>query len=263
MIDAFGESVPFISHLISHPLLEHQPFVVLDCDYVKAPENPSPAPTDDVRDVVEYVFARPEEFNLDKVTMGGFSAGANMSLGVSAVLGKEAREGKLLGKQRSTSSPEHPIKALIAFYPPTEWDSRPDIKLPPGAPGIPLPRTITNLFDGAYFYPPGPLTKEEDDQRKERQRQTALFTPRWADPRDLPRTIGLITCEYDPLCAEAENLRAELTKPEHGKEVKGWMVKGVGHAWDVLAFSGQPGFEEKTKAHDLAAEIIAKVGGRV
>ena len=235
--------------------------MILDCDYAKAPEYPSPAPTDDVRDVLEYVFARPEQFNLDKVTLGGFSAGAAMALGVSAVLGKEAREGKHLGKQRSTPTHEHPIKAIIAFYPPTEWDSRPEVKIPPGVPGMALPNDVTSLFDAAYFYPTGPLTKQEDEERKKQQVHSALLTPRWADPRDLPKTIGLITCEYDTLTVEAENLRAQLVKPEYGKQVSGWTAKGVAHAWDLMVLPGQPGFEERQKAYNLTAEIIAKVGG--
>lgn len=254
--------MPFVAYLLAHPLLENYPLVILDCDYAKAPENPSPAPTDDVRDVLEYVFARPTEFDLSRVTVGGFSAGANMSLGVCATVGKEVREGKPFGKQPSDSSLEHPIKAIIAFYPPTEWESRVDVPVPPGVPGMPLPRSITDTFDGAYFYPPGPLTAEEDAQRKERQLHTPLFTPRYADPRDLPKIITLVTCEYDTLTAEAENLRAELKKPEYGKEVNGWVTREVAHAWDVsTTLPGQPGYEQRQKAYDLAAKTIAKVGG--
>lgn len=260
ILNAFGESVPFIAHLLSHPLLESYPLVILDCDYAKAPEYPSPAQTDDARDVLEYVFSRPEEFNLDRVTLGGFSGGATLALGVGVAVGKEVREGKPFGGQ---SLQGHPIKAIVAFYPPTEWDSRPEVQLPPGVtiPGVNSPKSITDILGAAYFFPPGPLTKEEEAKRKEERLRSPLLTPRWADPRDFPKEICLITCEYDPRTVESEKLRAELTKAEYGKEVSGWITKMVSHAWDVAVIPDQPGFEEREKAYDLAARIIAKVGG--
>lgn len=262
VLNTFGESIPFVAHLLSHPLLENYPLVILDCDYAKAPEYPSPAPTDDVRDVIEYVFARPQEFDLQKVTVGGFSAGANMAMGIAATVGKEVKEGKPFG---GLQTKEHPFKAVVAFYPPTEWDSRPDANPPPGVvvPGVRLDMSLVKTFDAAYFYPPKPLSVEEDAQRKERQLHTPLFTPRWANPVDFPKNMYLVTCEYDTLAEEAENLRVELKKPEYKKEVTGWNVKGVAHAWDTLVLPGQPGFEERQKAYDLAAEVIAKAGGIV
>ncbi|KIM23798.1 hypothetical protein M408DRAFT_76966 [Serendipita vermifera MAFF 305830] len=261
VIDAFGESVPFIAHLLSHPLLEQYPLLVLDCDYAKAPECPSPAATDDVRDVLEFVFSLPEKYDLNRVTIGGFSAGASMALGISAIVGAEAKDGKPLGKRSSVLS-SHPIKAVIAFYPPTERALRPEVHIPPGVtfPGIVTPKFFTDVFAAAYFYPPTPLTEEERAQRIEKLLQSPLHTPRWANPRDFPKIIGLITCEYDNLSVEAEKLRAELMKDEYEKDVKGWMAKGVGHGWDVMVLPGQPGFEERQKSYDLAAEIIAQVG---
>lgn len=258
---SYGESVPFVAHLLSHPLLESYPLVILDCDYAKSPEYPSPAATDDVRDVLEYAFARPEEFDLDRVTVGGFSAGATMSLGVCAAIGKEVRAGKPLGKQTLTS--EHPVKAIIAFYPSVEWGSRPEVQVPAGVPGLAVPQSLIDTFAAAYFYPPGPLSEEEDMQRKDRQLHDPLLTPRWADPHNFPKSITLVTCEYDPLTAEAEDLRGEVMKPEYGKQVTGWMVKNVAHAWDVLVLPGQTGYEERLKAYDLAAKVIAKAGGLV
>jgi acetyl esterase/lipase len=252
-----------ISQLVSHPLLENFPLVILDCDYAKAPENPYPAATDDARDVLEYVFAHPEVYDLSRVTMGGSSAGANIAMGISATIGKEAREGKGPLKQSTGHPTDHPIKGLFALYPPTEYDSRPDMTPPPDVhpPGVALPKHLTDTFDGAYLFPSGPLSTEEAAKRKQEQLQTPLITPRWADIRDFPRIIGLITCEYDPLVVEAENWRAELMKKESGKDVSGWIVKNVAHGWDNLVLPGQPGYEERQKAYDLLAEVIAKSGG--
>lgn len=252
-----------ISHLVSHPLLENYPLVILDCDYAKAPEDPYPAATDDARDVLDYVFAHPEVYDLSRVTVGGSSAGGNLAMGISATVGKEAREGKCMPEQSTGHPTDHPIKGLFAFYPPTEYDSRPDMNPPPGvhAPGMARPKSLGDTFTTAYFFPSGPLSTEEDAKRKQEQLQIPLVAPRWADIRDFPRIIGLVTCEYDPLTVETENLRAELMKKESGKDVSGWLVKNVRHGWDFYVLPGQPGYEERQKAYDLLAGFIANSGG--
>jgi acetyl esterase/lipase len=237
--------------------------VILDCDYAKAPENPCPAATDDVRDVLEYVFGRPEVFDLNKITTGGFSSGGNLALGMSVTLGKEASEGRMPFPVPPSRENNHPIKAVIAFYPSTDWEPDSDCGPPSGtnAPGLPISKDLIATFFSAYFYPPGPLTKEEDAKRKEQQMRTPLYTPRWAEPQYFPKLVGLITCEYDPLTLGTEGLRVDLMKEGDAIEVSGWKVKGVQHAWNNVVLPGQIGFEETKKAYDLAAMIIAKAGG--
>ncbi|KAJ5510276.1 Alpha/beta hydrolase fold-3 [Penicillium expansum] len=49
---------------------------VLDVPYRLAPEHPFPAALNDVEDAIKYVFTCPDEFDLTRVSISGFSAGA-------------------------------------------------------------------------------------------------------------------------------------------------------------------------------------------
>lgn len=77
--------------------------VVLDSDYAKGPKYPYPAAIDDALDVFAYVTSRPDLFDLSKITVGGFSAGANIAIQSALRLAGE----------------EFPVKAIVAWYPPT------------------------------------------------------------------------------------------------------------------------------------------------
>jgi acetyl esterase/lipase len=92
MVTSFGESRPFIEYLIKHESLSSCPLVIFDCDHAKAPEYPCPAAMDDVRDVLDCVFRHPEIYDLQRVTIEGFSAGACMALGTSVQVGSELRK---------------------------------------------------------------------------------------------------------------------------------------------------------------------------
>ena len=82
--------------------------IVLDADYAKGPKYPYPAAIDDALDVLSYVASQPHRFDLSKVTMGGFSAGANIAI---------------LAALHSANGP-FPIKAIVAWYPPTNMNRR-------------------------------------------------------------------------------------------------------------------------------------------
>ncbi|KAJ6038526.1 CAZyme family CE10 [Penicillium canescens] len=51
-----------------------------------APEHPVPAALDNVEDAVNSVMARPEKFDLTRLSIPGFSADANLALAASANL---------------------------------------------------------------------------------------------------------------------------------------------------------------------------------
>ena len=65
--------------------------IVIDADYAKAPQHTYPAAVDDALDVLAYVASQPEIFDLSKVTVGGFSAGANIALLAALRLGRGSR----------------------------------------------------------------------------------------------------------------------------------------------------------------------------
>ncbi len=75
-----------------------------------------------MEDVVQWVRAQADErtrhFDLRKLSVGGFSAGAATMLALSARLGKRS------SKQEQGSA--HPICACIALYPPVVLQRKPD-----------------------------------------------------------------------------------------------------------------------------------------
>ncbi|KAG8815033.1 hypothetical protein FRC19_001316 [Serendipita sp. 401] len=263
VLPMYGTDIGFIEHLLNHPLLASYPLAILDCDYAKAPEYPCPAAPDDARDAIDYVFRNPRLYDLNKVTLGGFSAGANLAMGLSVDLGNQAHKGvSPYGDGKS-----HPIPAVIAFYPVAKWVSeRVDVPVPPGPqtwPGIPLPKEVTDIFDDSYWFSPvlnDPPTAEEDRARVKAWMQMPLYSPACADSKEFPRYIELVTCEYDHLSIEGEKLREALSK-DMTKQVYGRRIDGVGHSWDLVTAPGQTGYKERCEMYDIAARIIARVGG--
>lgn len=91
---------------------------MLDCDYSKAPEYPFPYAYNEVIDVLSHVLSQPSKFDLDNLTIGGFSAGAGLAACVSA-------NEKLAWKT---------VKGLVLTYPPGDFSN------PPGLP----PKVMSN-----------------------------------------------------------------------------------------------------------------------
>ncbi|KAJ5572695.1 esterase/lipase [Penicillium hetheringtonii] len=75
-------------------------YTVVDCSYRLAPENPFPAALNDVEDAVKYILNQPSVYDPTNFSIGGFSAGGNLSLAASACL-----------------FPPETFRSLIAFYP--------------------------------------------------------------------------------------------------------------------------------------------------
>lgn len=208
-------------------------------------------------DVVNYVLQNPTLYDIHKITLGGFSAGATMALGISNQLGIETAEGKF---------PSHPIQAGMPFYLVTEWDDRtlPTVTEGKEFPGVILPIPMTELFDAAYFFPGTfelPVKPLKEDQRVQELQANPLITPLVGKPEHFPQRVALITCEYDTLTVGSELLRRKIQEGNVGNRVYGWTVPGVGHAWDVEVAPGLSGFEERNRAYDLVVKTIAQVGG--
>jgi acetyl esterase/lipase len=79
--------------------------IVVDADYAKGPEDPHPAAIDDALDVLAFVASKPDLFDLDRVAVGGYSAGGNVAMLAALSL----PEGTAFS-----------IKAIIAWYAPTD-----------------------------------------------------------------------------------------------------------------------------------------------
>ncbi|CAG7849644.1 SubName: Full=Related to similarity to carboxylic ester hydrolases-Aspergillus niger {ECO:0000313/EMBL:CCA71315.1}; {ECO:0000313/EMBL:CCA71315.1}; {ECO:0000313/EMBL:CCA71315.1} [Serendipita indica DSM 11827] len=258
---SFGENGVFIKYLLDHPILSSYPLAILDCDYAKGPEYVCPAATDDARDVLEYVFMHPEVYDISRVTLGGFSAGGAISLGLSVTIGKEVRTGTW-----SHPTTGHPIKTVVAFYPVAKWWETPIA--PRETAGLRqwlggmFPKDLESIFRNSYFFTPKlnhPKTSEEDDRRVIALMRQPLHSPGYGETKDFPDDIVIYTCENDHLTREAENLRQKLQAG--GKRVYGELVMGVYHSWDLEVRPGDVGYVERQKAYDVSAKAIARAGG--
>jgi len=176
--------------------------------------------------------------------IGGFSAGANIALGVTVLLGEEAiRAGQ-----------PHPIQGVVAFYPPVNIGNRrvnPEILRPTHpVPGTILPKPMTNFFDACYFH---------SSPNPDEERQKPYASPILADVNTFPGKVLLITCEYDGLRTSSEEFRAKLMAD--GKiEVRGRIVEGVAHGWDSeITKEGAPGWKERVETYDEAAKLVRDV----
>ncbi|KAG9230890.1 Alpha/Beta hydrolase protein [Amylocarpus encephaloides] len=122
--------------------------------------------------------------------------------------------------------PEYTIKAIVSFYPPTDFRTSRAEKRPTNPqPEKNLPPLLTNLFDESYLHPIGSIDFRDP-----------YLSPAAADDAFLrdayPKDIILYTCEYDMLNAEGVAFGERLSHSSIGKMVHGGLVKGCVHAFD-------------------------------
>lgn len=110
------------------------PCTVLDATYALSPSRKLPIPIHDVHDVIRHVLARPDLYDVDRISIGGVSAGACAALLAAT----------------SSEIPCGTVKSIIAWCPITDFSyTREDRfvpELPRGAPGVPIPHLIVRLF---------------------------------------------------------------------------------------------------------------------
>jgi acetyl esterase/lipase len=245
----------------------------LDCDYAKAPEYPCPSEAEDARDVYEYILQHSKKYNFDlnKITVGGFSAGGTIAMGLAVTIGAETR-----AKLKDGEQFVHPIKAAIAFYSRATWLGAMSKVAPPPTPkerkelvGGMLPDHLFEPIYKMYLFPPtfasAWSTPAAEEKEREKERREALkkrpdVSPAEADLRNFPPQVVLYTCQYDQLAPELNVLRDRL-KEVDGIKLYGKYVIGVGHGWDGMVRKGQFGYEEKELAYSTVAQVIAKAGG--
>ncbi|KAJ5906366.1 uncharacterized protein N7473_003282 [Penicillium subrubescens] len=202
-------------------------YAVLDVAYRLAPENPFPAAIHDVEDVVKWVIANEQDFNTSRVSISGFSAGANLALVTSTQL-----------------FPLGTFRHVLCFYPPTDLAQDHYTKVPPDANGNPLPPWMLTVFTECYA--------------------SGLD---WTDPRISPlnaagksfqRNTLVITCAYDNLCAEGEALVQKIRDAQGFEAVVHRRMEECDHAWDKSYLPGSPQEKAKDEAYDLAMELLRR-----
>ncbi|KAH7342568.1 prolyl oligopeptidase-like protein [Rhexocercosporidium sp. MPI-PUGE-AT-0058] len=173
--------------------------LVVSIDYPKSPAHPYPAGVQAVTDIVKAILEDETlPFDKNKVAIGGFSAGANLSLAVS-----------------QDDSLREKLRGVVAYYPPVNWTTTLDQKLATKPKDSPTDILLSNgpAFDWAYL-PPG--TDLQDPQL------SVALAPR----HQLPQKLYIIGCELDLLCGDSEVMAEKLANMGIGQRV------GTEHVWE-------------------------------
>ncbi|OKL55523.1 hypothetical protein UA08_09210 [Talaromyces atroroseus] len=204
------------------------PFTVFDIQYRLSPENPFPAALYDVEDVVKYVQAADhhELYDSSRMSIGGFSAGANLSLAASSMI-----------------LPPNTFRSVIAFYPPADMATPPEQKSAPDPTGKGIPPWLARVFDGSYFQ-----NKDPYDPR---------ISPFYAPAENFPDNVLMVTPAKDYLADEGAALAERIKKEAGNKHVVSHRVEGYGHGWDKNA-SDPLSMKLRDEAYELAAAMLNK-----
>lgn len=229
--------------------------VVFSVEYRLAPSYPFPTPVEDCADAILQIRRRADEFWIDpdKIILSGFSAGGTLALASWVLLADYKRWGYTVppdpsltqdtskvtvttpdggtDTEQDKEDPTVPRPAgLMLFYPLLDWTmSRPRKRLTCSKPEMTLPRSLTDIFDAAYIYPPEEIKSQLDNP---------LLSPGLMpdDLIDKLPPVQLCLCEYDMLLAEGKRFAERVQG--RGKELGYRVVKEAKHAWDKpLPFS--------------------------
>jgi acetyl esterase/lipase len=182
--------------------------LVVALDYPKAPDHPFPAAIISLIDTVNAIL-EDETLPIDKskVAIGGFSAGANLSLAVSQ---DESLQGRIGG--------------LVSFYGPLDFTEKTSDKMatrPKDSGSDPL-ENIAPMVNWAYI---NQLQDPKDP----------LLSVGFAPKTRLPPKLYIFGCEQDMLCKESEILAERLATEGSGESVNpsdSWEKNGV--RWEKI-----------------------------
>ncbi|PYH47824.1 putative esterase/lipase [Aspergillus saccharolyticus JOP 1030-1] len=202
---------------------------VLDVQYRLAPENPFPAALNDAEDVVRWVLAQPDKFDLSRVSLSGFSAGGNFVL---------AAAGNLF--------PPETFHSVIAVYPVVDIHTDAALKVPPDTSGKAIPLFMSRFFDACY-------THGKYDTRDPR------ISPLYANPERFPSRVMIVTAACDNLAVEAETLAHKIAKaPGKDREVVQVRMQGCNHAFDKRALPGTVQWDAREKTYAMAGAMLSR-----
>lgn len=235
--------------------------VVFSVEYRLAPSYPFPTPVEDCADAILQIRRRADEFWIDpdKIILSGFSAGGTLALASWVLLTDYKRWGYTIQpdaelaedmSKLTVTPPDSGVGSddnrntatgvdadlvprpagLMLFYPLLDWTmSRPRKRLTCSKPELTLPRSLTDIFDASYIYPPEELKSQLDNP---------LLSPGLMpdDLIDKLPPVQLCLCEYDMLLAEGKRFAERVQNRD--KKIEYRVVKEAKHAWDKpLPFS--------------------------
>ena len=222
--------------------------LVVSIDYHKAPRNPFPGPVEDIAAIVSAVLSDDSlPIDHDKIAIGGFSAGGNLSLAIS----QKPELHKL-------------IKAAVCFYAPLDFGTTAAQKLAgrprPDKPDMLAP--FLQTFDDAYV-------PEGTDVHN------PMLSPMYAPRKSLPEWLYVICGEEDCLCLEdrafaeraagIERPDPKLPHPVHEINEDSWevgpvkweLVRGMAHNFTHLKKRKPDEEKERLKvSHDIYARLF-------
>jgi acetyl esterase/lipase len=190
---------PIVDDKFCANLANRHKVLVVSLDYPKTPAHKFPTPVEQLVDVAKAVISD-DALPIDKkkVAIGGFSAGANLSLAV-------VQDKDLTSK----------IGAVVGVYPPVDWTTSLEWKLStrPKDAGKDLLEDLVFAFDWAYLKP---------DQDLRDPQLSITYAPR----EKLPPKLYIIGCELDLLCKDAEIMSEKFAALGDGKRV------GTNEVWE-------------------------------
>ena len=213
VLPSWGEDYEYL-----HQAVKALGCVVLDSDYRKAPEHAYPSAHDDAEDVVGWVLSQSQRFDVSKVALSGFSAGAALALSTGNAFGPDK------------------VRAISCLYPPVDVAPTPPPKPTPYEPrsGVYLSPGVVGLFNSSYV----PILSTRAEPR---------FRIRGLDTSRFPNRIFVATGDVDLLFATAKKYFEELAQTEKNKKITFVAVPKEEHAWDK-----KPLVPESVKARDDA-----------
>ena len=181
-------------------------FVVVSIGYRLAPTHAFPTAVHDVADQINEILSDkdlPVDFN--RVAVVGYSAGGNLSLSAVQLHGIHNR-----------------IQASVAYYPAVDFvvtaEERDKWRTPHPDGRADVLSKSSYFFNWAYV-PSGTSLRNP------------LLSPRFANPKQLPKSLFLLGCEYDMLCHDAWTMAEELAE-KNGSGEKLEDARGEDSGWE-------------------------------
>lgn len=177
-------------------------------------------------------MSQSSQYDLSRISIGGFSAGANLALATSTLHGAS-------------------LTSCIAFYPPTNFTVGRARKQAPKKHAAALPPWIAQFFDRSY------IVAGSD-------RGDPLISPLLAEASSFPRNVWVTCARGDTLYndgkAIVEHLKSDAPT-ERPIRAEFHNVNGEGHGFDKVARKGTERGKKKDEAFKLAIDFVKSSWG--
>ncbi|KAL4946777.1 hypothetical protein BDV06DRAFT_217935 [Aspergillus oleicola] len=244
---------------------------VLDVGYRLAPEDPFPSAIEDIVAVVKWVLSQPERFDISRISIGGFSAGAQIATSAAVnyfppgtfwglvVFYPPLDAVKLHSEKRSFAEIEADAAVTSDGKDNTNNGGRKSLRPPLGGMGS-VPAWAGNFMRDCYL-----ANIDLKNSNAINLLKDPRVSPSYADASRFPARCLFVTAEYDCLGPEAEELAKRIQRSNtvgngdgtgtgHGQQRKVVVhrVMGCGHMFDKFVEKGS----EREKRRDEALGMV-------